>query len=181
MTRQAAYQSAIARRRGFRLPGYRTLADAGMDGNWVSPIQITSGNLTGPMFISKDWLDYPSTLKHRDVLRQTGHLPDNPFNKVMDKVLARAGLTRADIYITPVFHLLTASQSSVIPPADARASFEAVVQHELMGRRPIALGTDAARVLHHFGIAHIRTLHPSARTGSFDEKADQISEALLAA
>ena len=181
MTGQAAYQSAVARRRGFRLPGYKTLADAGMDGNWVSPIQMTSGNLEGPMFISKDWLDYPSTLRNRDMLCKTGYLPDNPFNKVMDKVLARAGLARSDIYITPVFHMLTATRSSVIPPADARASFEAVVQYELIGRRPIALGTDAARVLHHFGIPHIRTLHPSARTGSFDEKADQISEALLAA
>ncbi|MFG5381331.1 hypothetical protein [Yoonia sp. R2-816] len=178
---RAAYRHAITKRRAFRLPGYKTLADAEMEGDWVSPIQMTSGNPDGPMFISKDWLDYPSAIANHTQLRKTGYLPDNPFNKVMDKVLARANLTRADIYITPVFHLLTARRSSTIPPADARASFEAVVRHELMGRRPIALGTDAARVLHHFGIAHIKTLHPSARTGSFDQKADQISEALLAA
>lgn len=150
-----------------------------MDGDWVSPIQITSGNLDGPMLISKDWLDYPSTRANLEQLRQTGYLPHIPFNKVIDLALAQAGLTRGDIYITPVFQLLTAKRSSVIPPDHARASFDAVVRHELRGRRPIALGTDAARVLRHFSIPHITTLHPSARTGSHADKADQISKALM--
>ena len=142
---------------------------------------MTSGNLTGPMLISKDWLDAPSARAHRAVLQEGGYLPGNPYNHVIDKVLALVGLARADIYITPVFALLTAKRSSVIPAKDRRASFEAVGQYELLGRRPIALGTDAASVLRWFGIDHIETIHPSARGLTFDDRARRIAKALEAA
>ena len=177
----SAFTDAIRRRRTFSLPGYRTLAEEGFDGDYVSPIQITSGNLTGPMLISKDWLDAPSARAHRAVLQEGGYLPGNPYNHVIDKVLALVGLARADIYITPVFALLTAKRSSVIPAKDRRASFEAVGQYELLGRRPIALGTDAASVLRLLGIDHIETIHPSARGLTFDDRARRIAKALEAA
>lgn len=175
------YARAVAARRAFVLPGYPTLAQAGYDGDYVSPIQITSGCLTGPLLISKDWLDAPSAHAHRAELSRTGYLSGNPFNRVIDKVLALMGLTRADIYITPVFHLLTPKRSSQIPAAHARASFDAVGRFEVMGRRPVALGTDSARVLSHFGIDHVAAPHPSARTGSFDDKARTIARAIEAA
>ncbi len=177
----SAFTDAIRRRRTFSLPGYRTLAEEGFDGDYVSPIQITSGNLTGPMLISKDWLDAPSARAHRAVLQEGGYLPGNPYNRVIDRVLALVGLARADIYITPVFALLTAKRSSVIPAKDRRASFEAVGQYELLGRRPIALGTDAASVLRWFGIDHIETIHPSARGLTFDDRARRVAKALEAA
>ncbi|MEQ5871194.1 hypothetical protein J4E08_14980 [Sagittula sp. NFXS13] len=175
------YIDAIRRRRALSLPGYRTLAEEGFDGDYVSPIQMTSGNLSGPMIISKDWLDAPSANANRAILTQQGYLPGNPYNRVIDKVLDLVGLTRADIYITPVFALLTATRSSVIPMKDKRASFEAVGQYELMGRRPIACGTDAASVLRGFGIDHIETIHPSARGLTFDDRAARIAKALEAA
>ncbi|WHZ36274.1 hypothetical protein [Sagittula sp. MA-2] len=171
----------IRRRRAFSLPGYKTLAEEGFDGDYVSPIQMTSGNLTGPMLISKDWLDAPSANANRAILTKQGYLPGNPYNRVIDKVLALVGLARADIYITPVFALLTAKRSSVIPAKDRRASFEAVGQYELLGRRPIALGTDAASVLRWLGIDHIETIHPSARGLTFDDRARRIAKALEAA
>ncbi|EBA08134.1 hypothetical protein [Sagittula stellata] len=172
---------AIRRRRAFALPGYKTFAEEGFDGEYVSPIQMTSGNLTGPMLISKDWLDAPSANANRAILTKQGYLPGNHYNRVIDKVLVLAGLVRADIYITPVFGLLTAKRSSVIPAKDRRASFEAVGQHELMDRKPIALGTDAASVLRWFGIDHIETIHPSARGLTFDDRARRIAKALEAA
>lgn len=181
MSLRAAYQRAIAARRAFRLPGYPTLAEAGFDGAYVSPIQMTSGNLKGPLLMSKDWLDAPSAAAHSKTLKRTGYLPNIPYNQVIDRMLALLGLTRADIYITPVFHLLTPKRSSTIPQAHARASFDAVGRHEVMGRRPVALGTDSARVLSHFGIDHVTAPHPSARIGSYDMRARLIAQAVRAA
>lgn len=175
------YREAIARRRGFALPGYVTLAEAGFDGAYVSPIQIACGSLTGPMLITKDWLDAPSAAANRALLQAQGHLGDNPFMRVIDRALALANLTRAQIYITPVFALLTAARSSVIPLRDRRASFRAVGRYELMGRRPVACGTDAAAVLRAEGVAHIETLHPSARGLSYEARAQRIATALEAA
>lgn len=173
-----AYTHAITARRSFRLPGYPTLAGLGFDGDYVSPIQIACGNLTGPLLISKDWLDAPSARANRAHLQRHGHLPDNPFIRVIDKALGLLNLTRADIYISPVFHLLTPKRSSTIPAAHARASFDAIGRHELMGRRPVALGTDAANVLRHFGIDHAVAPHPSARIGSYDARAALIAKAI---
>ncbi|WP_299043772.1 hypothetical protein [uncultured Tateyamaria sp.] len=181
MTLTAAYTRAIAARRAFALPGYPTLAQAGFDGDYVSPIQMTSGNLTGPLLMSKDWLDAPSAAAHEHQLKRTGYLPHIPYNKVIDRVLNLLNLTRADIYITPIFHLLTPKRSSAIPAAHARASFDAIGRHELLGRRPVALGTDSARVLRHFRIDHVTAPHPSARIGSYDLRAAQIAEVVQAA
>ena len=175
-----AYAQAVAARRAFRLPGYPTLAETGYDGDYVSPIQLTSGNLDGPLLMSKDWLDTPSARKHRAELSRTGYLATNPFNQVIDRVMKLVGLPRADIYITPIFHLLTPKRSSTLPVAHARASFDAVGRHELMGRRPVALGTDSARVLRHFDIPRVAAPHPSARIGSFDHRAERLEEAIQA-
>ena len=175
------YRDAIARRRAFALPGYVTLADVDFDGDYVSPIQITCGNLTGPMLITKDWLDAPSANANRAILERQGHLGDNPFMRVIDRALQLASLSRDQIYITPVFALLTAKRSSVIPIRDRRASFRAVGQYELMGRRPVACGTDAAAVLRSEGVDHVETLHPSARGLTFETRAQRIAKALEAA
>ncbi len=179
MTLSPAYQRAIAARRAFRLPGYPTLAEEGFDGDYVSPIHMTSGNLAGPMLISKDWLDAPSARANRTELERRGYLAGIIYNKVIDRVLALVGLTRGDIYISPIFHLLTPKRSSTIPPAHARASFEAIGQLELMGRKPLALGRDSAAVLRHFSVPCIEVAHPSARGHSLQTRAELIAEALL--
>lgn len=178
MDAAAAYRDAIARRRAFRLPNYATLADCGYDGGYVSPIQLSSGALNGPMLITKDWLDAPSAVAHRDVLSVRGFLPDMPFNRVLDRALEIAGLTRSDIYIAPIFCLLPPERSFALPLRDAKASFEAVVTHEIMGRTPIAAGKDAARVLSACGVAHVETIHPSARGHTFEQRAHRIAVAL---
>ena len=154
-----------------------TLAEIGFDGPWVSPIQIISGNLTGPMLITKDWFDAPSAIKNRQVLLEQGYLPGIPFNAVLDKALSLIGLTRSDIYITPVFKLLPPKRSHSIRNADTRASFQAVTQHELLGRKPIAAGQDAIMALKHFGIPHIPTVHPSARGLDYETRASLIAKA----
>ncbi|MEO1798737.1 MAG: hypothetical protein AAFR53_17295, partial [Pseudomonadota bacterium] len=115
-------RDAITARRAFRLPGYTTLAEAGFDGDYVSPIQLTSGNPEGPMLMSKDWLDAPSARAHHAELSRTGYLPNIPFNRVIDKALALVGLRRSDIYIAPVFCLLPPRRSHPLPAAHARAS-----------------------------------------------------------
>ena len=130
------------------------------------------------MLISKDWLDYPSAQQHRTRLRQRGYLPEIPFNRVIDIALVHANLKRGDVYITPIFHLLTPTRSSTIPVADARACFDAVGQYEVMGRRPVALGLDSSRVLAQFGVDHNCAPHPSARIGTFEKRATLIAKAL---
>ncbi|KNG94393.1 hypothetical protein ATO11_09380 [Pseudaestuariivita atlantica] len=169
---------AIAARRAFRLPGYTTLAEAGFDGDYVTPIEQSSGNPTGPLLMSKDWFDAPSATAHRATLRIKGYLPHIPFNRVLDKALALVGLSRADIFVCPVFCLLPPQRSHPIPNRDLRASFDAVTRHVLLGRRPVAAGTDAARTLGHFGIDHVETCHPSARGLTFDARAQKIATAL---
>ncbi|ABD53750.1 hypothetical protein [Jannaschia sp. CCS1] len=173
-----AYAEAIARRRAFRLPGYTTLAECGFDGDYVSPIQLSSGALRGPMLISKDWLDAPSARANRQALSSIGYLPEMPFNRVLDRALEIAGLTRASIYIAPVFCLLPPRRSFALPLSAAKASFEAVVAHEIMGRVPVAAGQDAARVLRACGVAHVETIHPSARGHTFEHRAQLIAAAL---
>lgn len=170
----------VARRRGFTLPGYATLAECGFDGDYVSPIQISSGAPDGPLLMSKDWLDAPTARKARDPLRQIGYLPDMPFNRVLDAALAMVGMERAHIYIAPVFCLLPPVRSHPLPLRDALASFDAVTRHEILGRRPIALGQDAAAVLSRRGIDHVVVPHPSARGRSFADRARLIADALHA-
>ena len=111
------------------------------------------------------------------MLLQSGYMPDMPFNVVIDRALDLAGLSRADIYITPVFKLLPPVRSHAITAKDARASFEAVTRYELLGRRPIAAGGDAIRVLEHFGIPHIPTIHPSARGMDYETRATLLAQA----
>jgi hypothetical protein len=65
----------IAARRAFWLPGYVTLADVGMDGEYVTPLQIAAQSPTGPVLLAHHWLDAVSARKHQAVLRQLGYLP----------------------------------------------------------------------------------------------------------
>ena len=178
MDRAAALHLAVENRRAFRLPGYVTYAEAGFEGDWTCPIQITSGNPTGPVLVTKDWLDAPSAQAQRKTLLALGYLPGIPFNAVLDRALCRAGLARSDIYITPVFKLMPPARSFPISARDIRASFEAITRFELVGLRPIAAGRDAIRALTAAGIDHIPVAHPSARGLDFDTRAEALAKAL---
>jgi hypothetical protein len=170
----------IQKRRDFRIPGYKTLADLGYDGDWVSPYQIISNSSQGPCLVAYHWLDAPSAEKHRSTLQSYGYLPGIPFNNVMDLALAQSGLTRTDIYVTQAFHLLPLTdRSESIPQRFVDASFDAVTRHELRDRYVVALGNAAATACKRHGIKATEVCHPSSRTnGTYANRASLISEAL---
>ena len=93
-------QEIIARRRALRSPGFVTLAAVDMEGDWVSPIQKTSGSPTGPVLVGKHWLDADSVEPNRDVLAELGYLPTISFNRIIDEALERCALRRSSVYIT---------------------------------------------------------------------------------
>ena len=172
----------IARRRKFVIPGYgyKTLADVGFDGEWVTPYQKISNSKTGPLLVAKDWLDWPSVAEHRDVLKQKGYLPHMRFNQVVDLALEKAGLKRNDIYVTQAFHLLPQGRSEPIPRRHIDESFDRITRHEVDGRTVIALGEPAAGACRRAGVECIECIHPSARGKTVESKAEELAEALVA-
>ncbi len=169
----------VAARRLLRLPGYVTMADAGLDGPWTTPYQITSNAPDGPVLLTYNYLDAPSAIAHRSELLRTGYLAGMPFNSVLDEALGLAGLRREQVYVTHAFHLLPPTRSWAVPSRDVDISFDAVGRHELVGRRVVALGHTAARACSRHGINHTATAHPSARGQSFAQRAKVLAEALL--
>ncbi len=175
-------EEIIARRREFAIPGYgyKTLAEVGFDGEWVTPYQMASNNQTGPVLVALHWLDAPSVDEHRDVLKEKGYLPGILFNKVVDLALEKAGLERKDIYVTQAFHLLPQGRSEPIPRRHIDESFHRITRHETDGRTVIALGTAAADACRRAGVKATECIHPSARGLTVAAKAEMLAEALLA-
>ena len=170
----------IARRREFAIPGYKTLADVGLDGKWVTPIQKGSHSPTGPVLVAHYWLDAPSVEPNRGVLEKLGYLPDLPFNQVLDRALEQVGLTRKKIYITQAFHLLPDKLGLPIPSRHIDESFDRITRHEVDGRTVIALGRVAADACRRIEIKAIECVSPSARFGS-DYKVNELAKALTRA
>jgi hypothetical protein len=152
-------------RRAFRLPGYLTLADVDMDGDYVSPMQMKSHSPTGPVLLAFNWADAATVRKKYPILREHGYLPAILFNKVVDAALKNCNMSRSGVYITQAFHLLRPEgMSGSLPAKCMNASFQAVTRHELVGRRVIALGIDAATTCQRNGVLPDRVVdHPSAR------------------
>lgn len=173
------YAQNVERRRALRIPGYVTLAEAGFDGEYVTPYQIASRSMTGPVLVAKDWFDAPSALENQVLLSKTGYMPGIPFNNVLDLALSHASLKRSNLYVTQAFHLLTPRRSAYIPPRHIDESFDGVTKYELEGRRVIALGDDAYRACRRHGVECVGVIHPSARTGSYEDRARQIAKALV--
>jgi hypothetical protein len=134
------YAENIVRRRSFSLLGYRTLEEVGLDGAYVSPLQILSKSATGPVLVAYNWFDAPSALRYASTLRTYGYMPGIAFNVVLEKALALVGMTRADVYMTQAFHLLPEGRSDPVPFRDVDLSFDAITKHEVQDRRVIALG-----------------------------------------
>ncbi|MDX6751723.1 hypothetical protein SH611_18100 [Geminicoccaceae bacterium 1502E] len=168
----------VARRRASFLPGYSTLSDVGMDGDFVTPLQIEACSATGPTLVAFNWSDAATARERREFLRDRGYLPCIPFNRVLNMALASLGLARRDTYMTQAFHLLTERRSSGVPFRDVRAPFEAVTRHELEGRRVVALGRAAARACATLGVDHVELPHPSARGRPFKDRAACIAEGI---
>lgn len=166
-------------RREFYLPGYKSLEDVKLDGEYVTPLQIAAHSKTGPCLVAYNWIDAPTAIENRDFLAEYGYLPDITFNKVLELAFRKIGIRREDTYMTQAFHLLPNERSGKIPARDVRKSFEAITLHEIKGRKVVALGTDASLVCKPFQEQYnnyIKTTHPSARGMTYEEKASVIAQ-----
>jgi hypothetical protein len=172
------YQEIVERRRALVIEPYKSLAEVGFDGPWVTPYQITSKSVEGPVLVALHWLDEFSILSERPTLQELGYLPNIRFNTVIDAALARQGLSRLDIYVTQTFHLVPRKRSERISQAAIRRSFDEVTRFELQGRRVIALGDIAAGQCARHSIEHVAVCHPSRRGYTNEKKAAEIAEAI---
>ena len=153
------FKSNIERRRKFRIDGYSTLADAGFDGDYVTPLQIKARSPTGICLVSHCWFNIQSLEKcalspeEYQRLKEYGYRKYITFNRVLDKALGKVNLCRADTYMTQVFHLLP--QKGLPKTKDIWPSFEAITQYEIRERKVIALGRPAEhaceRAIREFG------------------------------
>jgi hypothetical protein len=157
------YQEIIERRRALTIEPYKSLAEVGFEGPWVTPYQITSNSFDGPVLVALHWLDESSILTDRALLQNLGYLPNIRFNTVIDAALARQGLSRSDTYVTQTFHLIPRTRSERISQAAIRRSFDEVTRFELQGRKVIAPGDIAAGECAWHNIEHIAVCHPSRR------------------
>jgi hypothetical protein len=174
------YQEIIDRRRALIIEPFKSLAEVGFDGPWVTPYQISSKSFEGPLLVALHWLDESSILRERTTLQNLGYLPNIRFNKVIDAALARQGLSRSDIYVTQTFHLIPRKRSERISKAAIRRSFDEVTCFELQGRKVIALGDIAAGECARHNIEHIAVCHPSRRGHTNEKNAIEIAEAIAA-
>lgn len=172
------HQEIVERRRALVIEPYKSLAEAGFDGPWVTPYQITSKSPEGPVLLALHWLDEPSILRERTTLQNLGYLPNIRFNTVIDAALARQGLSRSDIYVTQTFHLIPRTRSERISEAAIRRSFDEVTRFELQGRKVIALADIAAGECARHHIEHIAVCHPSRRGYTNEKNAIEIAEAI---
>ena len=174
------YQEIIDRRRALIIEPFKSLAEVGFDGPWVTPYQISSKSSEGPLLVALHWLDESSILRERTTLQNLGYLPNIRFNKVIDAALVRRGLSRSDIYVTQTFHLIPRKRSERISKAAIRRSFDEVTRFELQGRKVIALGDIAAGECARHNIEHIAVCHPSRRGHTNEKNAIEIAEAIAA-
>ena len=146
------FKSNIERRRKFSLPGYKSLAEVcngDFDGEFVTPLQIEAQSATGICLVSHYWFNVQSLEKcasdseKYQILKERGYRASMDFNRIMDAALKKVDLCRADTYMTQVFHLLPLKGGP--NKEDICPSFEAVTQHEIRGRKVVALGDRAKR------------------------------------
>ena len=173
------YQEIIDRRRALVIEPYKSLADVGFDGPWVTPYQITSKSAEGPVFVAcTGWMN-PRSLKIgrrcklRDTCPASGSTP-------IDAALALRGLNRKNIYVTQTFHLIPATRSERISPAAVRRSFDEVTFFELQGSQVVALGDVAADECKRRDLPHVAVCHPSRRGYSNEQNAAEIADAIRA-
>ena len=174
------YQDLVEARRTLRIEGFRSYADVGLDGPWITPYHLASCSPDGPVLLTYNYLDAASARLHQAELLRRGYLASMPFNRVLDLALQSLGLSRADIYVTHAYHLLAPSRSAAIPLQAVDQSFDRIARHELAGRKIIALGQIAARCCTWHDIKHLAVPHLSARGTSFDNRASLLADALRA-
>ena len=171
----------IELRREFRLPGYKSLEDVNLDGEYVTPLQIVAHSKTGPCLVAYNWIDAPTAIENRDFLAKHGYLPDIAFNKVLEIAFKKINIRREDTYMTQAFHMLPDARSGEIPPRDIRKSFETITLHEIKGRKVVALGEKAGTACRPFQSQYAdyaETIHPSSRGMTYEARASAIAEVI---
>jgi hypothetical protein len=68
------YREIVERRRALKIKTFKSLADVGFDGPWVTPYQITSNSPKGPVLVALHWLNESSVLEERTTLQQLASL-----------------------------------------------------------------------------------------------------------
>jgi hypothetical protein len=124
------------------------------------------------------WAEEEAIKVNRAILKQHGYLPAMQFNKVVTLALGLRALTREQIYVTQVFHLVPRTRSQRIEPQSLDLSFSQVTVHELQGRKVLALGSEATRYCRKYSVPHEPVCHPSSRGHSHAAKADLIAAGL---
>ncbi|MER9105744.1 hypothetical protein NKH95_17575 [Mesorhizobium sp. M0848] len=173
------YHQIVQKRRELSRPGFLTLADVGMDGPWVSPYQIISKSMTGPVLLANNWLDEQSITANLPLLRKRGYLPGMVFNDVLDLI---NGFDRKAVYVTQVFHLVPDMRyGAKVSQAAFDESFDTVTRHELLDRSVVALGKRAANMCRRHGVKCIETRHPSHGGITYADRAKLIGSAITQA
>ena len=110
----ATYQDLVERRRSLRIPPYKTMADVGFDGPWVTPYQISSCAADGPALVALHWLDEPSIEEHRPVTLEHRYLVGERGSD--------------DLHLLPTF--MTAPDGELRPNPDAARSHHGTMAQE---------------------------------------------------
>ena len=156
------FKSNIERRRRFSLPKYKSLKDVGFDDEYVTPLQIEARSPTGPCLVSHYWFNVEGleecyrNCEEYQFLREHGYARKLRFNQILDSVLKRIGIQRKDTYMTQIFHLLPSKGQP--KPKDIWPSFEAITQHEIRGRKVVAIGEPAEKICRTFGDENFESL-----------------------
>ena len=126
-----ASKHIIKLRREFSPPNYSSIKNVNLNGEYVTPLQITAHSRTGPCLVAHHRIDAPTAIKQHDFLAEHGYSPGITFNKVLKLAFDRLNICREDTYMTRAFHLLPKKRSDNIPVRDVRKSFEAITPHEI--------------------------------------------------
>ena len=82
------YQEIIHRRRALTIEPYKSLAELGFDGPWVTPYQITSKSSDGPVLVALHWLDESSIVRERPTLQDLGYAKEKNAIEIANAIVA---------------------------------------------------------------------------------------------
>lgn len=163
------YPAAVQARRSLSLQmcpsaqakHFKTLAEAGWEGDYVTPNQISSCSPTGPVLLLDNWIGWDSARRwddeKRKEIKSLGYNPTLETNGRIDGALRelsqRLGwnVERSDIYITQASLFLAPSDSERHPKECYRVSISNVVALETGGRRVVSACSEGTKIMRELG------------------------------
>ncbi|MDE0968953.1 MAG: hypothetical protein OSA51_06055 [Octadecabacter sp.] len=100
---------------------------------------------------------------------QIDYLTNTLYSRFNDFVFKQLSFTRAVIYITPIFRLITVKLYHQILKIYVQVPFECVKHPKLLSHRPFTLSLNSRRELAH-SICSTFATHPSPCKASFQQK-----------